>query len=511
MSFGFDSFGGGSSGFGDSSGFGSSFGDTTTSSFGAPAPASDPFGFGAPAPAPAAGGWGAPAATDTFGLSQSSGFGSTNYNTFGSAPSADPFGSAAPSSDPFGTGSGFGAPAPASDPFGFGAPAASSSNNSSNSDWGFGAPAPAPASGGDPFGSSTSFGGSSGLSAEQLNPENPNDRRLKKDPGDGVTQLSFHPTMTKFLLASTWGCKALLYDCTRSENYCAVFPHKAPVLCCGFQSASVCVTGDCAGLLRMWDLKTKQPKVFGKHKQPIRCLKWQKEKNVCMTGSWDNTVAFWDPRQSTGKPSMACDLGGPVHCFDSVDSRVVASAKSDKVEGGSIIKSFDWRNPKQIANEHARDWIKFQHRTIACFKQPRAGYAVGTIGGKVGIRYFNPNKKQKNVQNFVFRCHQKPAGKTFAVNDIKFNKHGTFATCGADGTYNVWDKGARTVSVKSGTCKDAIACCAWDTDANAGTNFFAYSVSYEWSQGPRQQKNANCIYYRQLQQKDVRMRTRRTR
>ena len=168
-----------------------------------------------------------------------------------------------------------------------------------------------------------------------------------------------------------------------------------------------------------------------------------------MTGSWDNSVAFWDPRKSTGKPSVACDLGGSVHCFDSVGSRVVASAKNDQMKGGSVIKSFDWRKPNQIATENQRDWIKFQHRTIACFKSPRPGYAVGTIGGKVGIRYFNPDKKRKYLQNFVFRCHQQPAGATFAVNNIKFNKHGTFATVGADGTSSVWDKGARTVSIKS--------------------------------------------------------------
>merc|ERR1712224_766604 len=135
--------------------------------------------------------------------------------------------------------------------------------------------------------------------------------------------------------------------------------------------------------------------------------------------------------------------------------------------------------------------------------------AVGTIGGKVGIRYFTQDKKRKHLQNFVFRCHQQPAGKTFAVNDIKFNKHGTFATVGADGTYSIWDKGARTVSVNSKACRDSISCCAWDNDMqNAKNNFFAYAVSYDWSQGPRQQANPNCIFYRQLEYKHVKLKNR---
>ena len=33
----------------------------------------------------------------------------------------------------------------------------------------------------------------------------------------------------------------------------------------------------------------------------------------------------------------------------------------------------------------------------------------------------------------------------YAVNDISFHPvHGTFSTCGSDGTINFWDKDART-------------------------------------------------------------------
>lgn len=54
--------------------------------------------------------------------------------------------------------------------------------------------------------------------------------------------------------------------------------------------------------------------------------------------------------------------------------------------------------------------------------------------------------------NFSFKCHrrdqsptQKDQSLVYAVNDITFHPvHGTFSTCGSDGTINFWDKDART-------------------------------------------------------------------
>ena len=61
-------------------------------------------------------------------------------------------------------------------------------------------------------------------------------------------------------------------------------------------------------------------------------------------------------------------------------------------------------------------------------------------------------EEKDSSNNFSFKCHrrdQTPSSKdqslVYAVNDITFHPvHGTFSTCGSDGTINFWDKDART-------------------------------------------------------------------
>jgi len=68
----------------------------------------------------------------------------------------------------------------------------------------------------------------------------------------------------------------------------------------------------------------------------------------------------------------------------------------------------------------------------------------------------------------------------FAVNDISFHPiHGTFSTCGSDGTVNFWDKDARTRLRAFDPSPGPIAATAF----NRTGSIFAYAVSYDWSKG----------------------------
>ncbi|KAG1805064.1 uncharacterized protein HD556DRAFT_1218688, partial [Suillus plorans] len=68
----------------------------------------------------------------------------------------------------------------------------------------------------------------------------------------------------------------------------------------------------------------------------------------------------------------------------------------------------------------------------------------------------------------------------YAVKDISFHPvHGTFSTCGSDGTIHFWDKDARTRLKTFEAAPGPISA----TTFNRNGTIFAYAVSYDWSKG----------------------------
>ena len=127
--------------------------------------------------------------------------------------------------------------------------------------------------------------------------------------------------------------------------------------------------------------------------------------------------------------------------------------------------------------------LKYQHRCVSIFndmkKKAPAGYALGSIEGRVAIQYIQPiNPKD----NFTFKCHRVNGTANFqdiyAVNDIAFHPiHGTLVTVGSDGTFSFWDKDARTKLKSSETLDQSITKCAF----SASGHIFAYAIGYDWS------------------------------
>jgi mRNA export factor len=147
--------------------------------------------------------------------------------------------------------------------------------------------------------------------------------------------------------------------------------------------------------------------------------------------------------------------------------------------------------------------LKYQHRCVTIFKDKQnrpAGFALGSIEGRVAIQYINPVNPTK--ENFTFKCHRSvvtAAGQTqdiYAVNDIAFHPtYGTLATVGSDGRYYFWDKDARTKLKNSEAMEQPISSCCF----NHTGHVFAYSVSYDWSKGHEHYNPSkkNYIFLRQ--------------
>jgi mRNA export factor len=119
--------------------------------------------------------------------------------------------------------------------------------------------------------------------------------------------------------------------------------------------------------------------------------------------------------------------------------------------------------------------LKHQSRCIACFPD-KTGFALGSIEGRVAIQYVEDKDASKN---FAFKCHRQDT-EIYAVNSIAFHpQFGTFATAGADGTFNFWDKDSRQRLKQFQRCSQPLSCSAWSGDGH----IYAYGVSYDWSKG----------------------------
>mmetsp|Transcript_12421 Transcript_12421/g.12462 ORF Transcript_12421/g.12462 Transcript_12421/m.12462 type:complete len:100 (-) Transcript_12421:9-308(-) len=68
----------------------------------------------------------------------------------------------------------------------------------------------------------------------------------------------------------------------------------------------------------------------------------------------------------------------------------------------------------------------------------------------------------------------------YAVHQVSFNlKHQTFATCGGDGSYFIWDKEQRKRLKSTGGCDVPITACRM----NPSGSLMAYSFGYDWAKG----------------------------
>jgi mRNA export factor len=222
--------------------------------------------------------------------------------------------------------------------------------------------------------------------------------------------------------------------------------------------------------VRMWQLgqtpPNNTPQQIGAHDQPIKSVGFLSSTNLIVSGGWDNLLKFWDARQ----PNPVGTLALPERCYD-LDVQdglmVVATA-------GRHIISYNVQG-QPVEHERKESPLKFQSRCIAAFPDA-TGYAVGSIEGRVGIHYVT---KVHGKESFAFKCHR-VENNVYPVNCIAFHRgYGTFATVGADGIVNFWDKDNKQRLKGFPAIQRTISC----ANFNATGNLFAYSSSYDWSMG----------------------------
>ncbi|KAF9266506.1 Poly(A)+ RNA export protein [Marasmius fiardii PR-910] len=306
------------------------------------------------------------------------------------------------------------------------------------------------------------------------------DIEMSDPPTDSVSSMSFS-SQADYLAVGSWDNSVRIYEIAaggQSQGK-AMYQHQGPVLSvCWNKEGNKLFSGGADNAARMFDTTTGQASQVAQHDAPIKVVKWIEtgQANILATGSWDKTIKYWDLRSA--QPVASVTL--PERCY-TLDVQyplmVVGTAERH-------IQIYNLTNPtapyKTITSP-----LKWQTRVVSCFTASQnSGFAVGSIEGRVAIQYV---EDKDSGNNFSFKCHRrdsvpnnKDQAMVYAVNDISFHPvHGTFSTCGSDGTIHFWDKDARTRLKTFEPAPGPIACSTF----NRTGNIFAYAISYDWSKG----------------------------
>nr|QBH73994.1 mitotic checkpoint protein and poly(a)+ RNA export protein [Thermobia domestica] len=329
-----------------------------------------------------------------------------------------------------------------------------------------------------PLGTGTSFGSSTPTTANPMR-----DFEVISPPDDSVSCLAFSPAAIpqNFLIAGSWDNNVRCWEVEQTGKTIpkSMQTMQGPILdVCWSEDGTKVFMASCDKMVKCWDLSSNQTAQVAQHDAPVKTCHWIKAPSyTClMTGSWDKTLKFWDLRSSN--PIMTITLPERCYCAD-VDYPMAVVGTAGR---GLIVYQLEGK-PQEYKKIESP--LKYQHRCVSIFRDKKnapAGFALGSVEGRVAIQYVTP---QNPKDNFTFKCHRSngtPSGyqDIFAVNDIAFHPvHGTLATVGSDGRFSFWDKDARTKLKTSEAMEQPITRCCF----NHNGQIFAYSVSYDWSKG----------------------------
>lgn len=351
---------------------------------------------------------------------------------------------------------------------------------------------------------------------QQQAPQVP-DTKVPSPPADGITSISL--SSNNLMVSGCFDKSVRCWQLARQmngpvqANAVAEVKTDGPVLCTDFNhDGSMCFIGSADNTVRMWQLGQPQAQVIGRHDKPVKCVQYVQVNNtpLVVTGSWDQTIKFWDMRQPNPIQSIplqervyAMDCRSPLMVVGTAD---VPAAKRGNQPELRYVYTFNLQNFQQ-GQPHSFDPspLKHQTRCLATFPD-QSGYAIGSIEGRVAIQHVDASKKDKN---FAFKCHRQPGqpvqgkqtSEVYAVNAIAFHPLGTFATAGSDGVFNFWDKDSKQRLKNFPRCNGPISAATFSPDGSV----FAYSVSYDWSKGREyyNQQAPNDIYLHAVEAQEV--------
>lgn len=308
-----------------------------------------------------------------------------------------------------------------------------------------------------------------------------NDITVANPPEDSVSDLAFSP-QAELLAVSSWDKKVRIYEVmpTGATEGRAMFEHDGPVLSVRWSADGTrVVSGGTDKQVKLYDVQSGQAQTIGLHDAPVKAVRLvdvgPANTPVVVSGSWDKTLRYWDTRQQT--PISTVSLPERCYAMDSAQKLLVVATAERHV------LMYDLNNPQQ-PKKQVMSPLKWQTRSIACYPQGN-GYGLGSIEGRCAFQYVDD--KEQAQMGFTFKCHRqtenksgRPENHIYAINSIAAHPiYGTFATAGADGCFNFWDKDAKHRLKGFSSLNATISAAGF----NRTGNIYALALSYDWSKG----------------------------
>lgn len=254
--------------------------------------------------------------------------------------------------------------------------------------------------------------------------------QLKDAPKDGISSVDFSPSLSNYLLASSWDGTLRIYD-VNENSMKNKFDDKLPFLdCCYVSNESVYGAG-MNKTIKCFDVEKSSEKTIGVHEMPIRCLKYCSKFDVILSGSWDGNVCAWDGKNAN--PSFTLQNNDKVFSLDCNDYLVIVATANRKLLIWDVRKT-------SLPIYKKESTLKYQTRCVKFFPDGK-GYVLGSIEGRVAVEFLDGDSQ---IGKYAFKCHRTTQEDgveyVYPVNAISFHKqYSTFATGGSDGVVNTWD------------------------------------------------------------------------
>ncbi|KAK7014492.1 mitotic spindle checkpoint protein Bub3 [Paramarasmius palmivorus] len=280
----------------------------------------------------------------------------------------------------------------------------------------------------------------------------PSQFALPSAPFDSISQVKFSPTNPDHLLSSSWDTTVRLYEAideNSSQQKCK-FDHRAAVLACCFEDGSHGFSGGLDTAVRYLDFENETVNVLGSHSDAVSSMAYTSERNALITGSWDRSLRFFDPRAATAQVSLH-EAPERVYKMDIVNNTLVVAMAS------RLFNIYDVRKMDMPAQQRESS-LKYMTRSVACMVTGE-GYATASVEGRIAVEYFDPSDEAQQ-KKYAF-------------------KYNTFASAGSDGTVSVWDHKIKKRLRQYPKYDNPVSSVAFNKDGSK----MAVATCYTWDEG----------------------------
>lgn len=304
-----------------------------------------------------------------------------------------------------------------------------------------------------------------------------------KDPiRDAISRIRFAPQSNN-LLISSWDSNLRLYDIESFQLRTEARTEAALLDCC-FQNEYVALSAGSDCSVRRYDLNSGINATIGNHDDLATCVEYSDETCQVITAGWDKKIRSWDTRSSKAIEWLN-NLAGEVDSM-SISGFILMVAT------GPSVYMYDLRNFNNsiYAKESCMD------NRITCVRPNvnSEGFVVGSIDGRVAVKYFSPSSS--NFDGYIFRCHPKAKdGRTYpaAVNDIAFNPSigGGFVTGDNEGYVIMWDARSKKRLLEIPRYPNGVASLSYNHEGH----FLAVASSYTYQEANEIEKSPEIFIH----------------